>query len=153
MHAETPQQSKCGALDELVIAAAPVRDLGPGMRRTVEQVEAHGVADAPVVEGLAPAVHLCGRELCGISNERGHHARLVHTRVPESGGEFMVSSEALAQYFYVSVGNTECIVRGKGIAGHAVEGGLSAVALQPFERRLNFILEQCLCFGWLGCVV
>src|SRR5438309_5852876 len=96
MHAEAPKQRKRGTLDELVLAAAPFRDLDPSMWRAVEQVKAHGVADTPVVEILAPAVHLRGCDLRRIVDERGHHSRLVHAGIPECSGEFMVSSKTLA---------------------------------------------------------
>ena len=120
MHAETPKQCECGALDELVLAAAPLRDFGPGVRRAVEQIETHRVADAPVVEVLAPTVHLSRRDLRRIVDHRGHHARLVHPGTPEGGGEFMVSSKALTQRLHILICNAQCLVRGKSIARHPV---------------------------------
>jgi hypothetical protein len=39
------------------------------MRSAVEEMKADGVADAPIVEVTAPAVHLLGRHLPGFIDE------------------------------------------------------------------------------------
>src|SRR5918999_119548 len=44
MHREAPEQRKGGAFLELAPPLAPLRYFGPGVRRAVERVEAHGVA-------------------------------------------------------------------------------------------------------------
>ena len=142
MHGETPEQRKGRALFELAALAAPLRDLRPGVRGAVEQVEANRVADAPVVEVPAPAVHLRGRDLGRIVDERADHARLVHARVPESRGELVVTPELLAERLHVLHRHAECLVRRDGITRHAVARRLGAVALQPRERRLHLILER-----------
>ena len=56
------EQRERGALAELVALASPGRDAPPRMRRLVEQLEADGVDDAPVVEVAAPAIHLRRRD-------------------------------------------------------------------------------------------
>ena len=56
--------------------------LGPRMRRPVEQLEADGVADAPVVEVAAPAIHLRGRDVCRVVHERRRAAALRTSRCP-----------------------------------------------------------------------
>ena len=72
------------------------------MRRAVEQVEADRVADGPVVEVAAPAVHLRGRDARRLVDERRQHAGLVPAGVPERGGELVIPPEALGQLLQVA---------------------------------------------------
>jgi hypothetical protein len=108
------------AFDELVFATAPLRDLGSGVRRAVEQVETHRVAKGPVVEILGPAIRLRRRDPPGIAGERSQHTRLVHVGFPERCGKFLVVPKLLAERLNVSHRYAECVVRGDGIARHAV---------------------------------
>src|SRR5688572_33025255 len=95
MYGETCQQREGRALDELVAPAGPLRDLGPRVRRAIEQVKAHRIANGPVVEVTAPEVHLPGRDAGRLVDERRQHAGLVPAGLPKSGGELMIPSEAL----------------------------------------------------------
>ena len=141
MHAETPNQGECRTLDELPVTAAPLRDLVPGMRRPVEQIEAHRIAKGPVVEFLAPAVHLRRRDPRRIAHEGRQHARLVHAGFPERLGKLLVVPELLAECLNVLHRDAKRVVRRDGITRHAVSCRLGAVVLQPPERRLNFIRD------------
>lgn len=146
IHGQTPQQRKGRAFLEFAALAAPLRDLGPGMRRAVEQVEAQRVAHRPVVEFPAPAVHLRGGESCRITDERCQQARLVHAGVPQGGCEFVVASKLLAERLDVLHRHAIGLVRRDGIACHAIQGGLGPVGFQPLQRRPNFIIDRGLRF-------
>jgi len=61
--------------------------LGPGVRSAVEQGKAGGVADAPVVEVPASAVHLCRRDPRWLVDQRSEHAGLVPASIPQRGGQ------------------------------------------------------------------
>jgi hypothetical protein len=91
------QQREGRAHDELLFAPRPLRDLAKGVGSAVEEVEADGVADGPVVEAAAPTVHLGGRDPFGLLHERGQETGLVPTGRPESGGEFVASTEPPGQ--------------------------------------------------------
>jgi hypothetical protein len=55
MPGETRQQREGRALDELIVLVAPLRDLGPGVRRAVEEVKAQRVTEGPAVEVATPS--------------------------------------------------------------------------------------------------
>src|SRR5688572_30706424 len=69
MNSEAPQQCEGRALLELFVTFAPLCNFGPSVRRSVEQVETHCVANCPVVEILAPTVHLRRADLRRIRDE------------------------------------------------------------------------------------
>src|SRR5918993_3623921 len=97
MYGKAPQQGERRALFEFVALAAPPLDLGPGVRCAVEEVEAHCVANGPVVKVFAPPIHLGARQLRWIADEGGKHSRLVHAGVPKRGGKRLVTAQRVAE--------------------------------------------------------
>ena len=57
VHGQSPQQRKGRTLSERVSSLGPRFELVPGVRCAIEEVKAHRVTDAPVIEITTPAVH------------------------------------------------------------------------------------------------
>ena len=82
VHRQSGQQRERRAFLEFATLAGPRIDPPPRVRTTVEQVQAQRVADRPVVELPAPAVHLRDGELRGVGDEGDQQARFVDAAVP-----------------------------------------------------------------------
>ena len=112
VHGETPQQREGRALLKLVAPGAPLGDLGPRVRGAIEKVEAHRIAECPVIEVFTPSIHLSGCELLGIADEGCEHSGLVHARGPEGHSEWLAAPERLAEGLDVLHRNAVGVVRG-----------------------------------------
>ena len=79
---EAGEEREAGAAAELVVEGGPGLDHGGGAGDAVEELEAGGVDDRPVVEVGAPAVHLRGRHQGGVVDQAGDGAGLVPAGLP-----------------------------------------------------------------------
>ena len=132
------QQREAGPLLELGAPARPSAHHRPGVRRSIEQIEAQRVADRPVVEVAAPRVHLGGRRLRGIGDEGDQRPRLVPAGVPEGVGQGMVAAQAPGQRLHRRHRDAERLGRGDAVAGQAVAVLARPAALEPGKRRGDF---------------
>ena len=149
MAGEAREERKRRALDELVTLVAPLRDFGPGVRRAVEQAEAQGVADAPVVEVAAPAVHLRGGDARRLVDKRRQHPGLVPAGVPEGGGELVAAPELLRQHLDVGHRHTEGFARRDAEPRQILAIAFGALLLEPRKRRLNLLFDRLDFLDWL----
>src|SRR6266850_3001494 len=79
---ETSEQRESSPPDEFFATSGPLLDLIEGVRRTIEKKKAHCIADAPIIEILAPAIHLRGRDALRFINKRRQHARFIPAGLP-----------------------------------------------------------------------
>src|SRR5262249_6354749 len=91
------KQSKRRAFDELLAIVAPLSDFRPRVRCPIEKVKAECVTDTPIVEVVAPAIHLRSCDLRGIVDERGQQPRLIPTGIPKQSGNVVTTAKTLAQ--------------------------------------------------------
>ena len=131
------EERKGRALDELVAVRAPLGDLHPGVRRPVEQAEAHGVADAPVVEVAAPSIHLLRGDARGVVHIRRQQPRFVPSAVPQRGGELVVMAKPFPQSLNVAHRHAERLVGVDAVARKAVQRLPGGTALEGRKRRLE----------------
>ena len=95
MQREAGEEGEAGAAAELVGERGPGLDHRGCVRHAVEELEAGGVDDGPVVEVGPPAVHLVRGHLPGVIDQAGDRARLVPAGLPERGRQAVVGSEGL----------------------------------------------------------
>src|SRR5205814_2121831 len=95
---ERRQQREGGALAELVLPAGPLGDLAEGVRGAVEEVETGGVADGPVVEVPAPAVHERRGDAGRFGDQGGQEAGFESAGRPQGGGQVVLAAELPGQY-------------------------------------------------------
>ena len=105
----------------------------------VEQVKAHRVADGPVVEVAAPAVHLCRRHPRRVVDEARQQTRFVPAGVPECRGQFVVLPQVLGVLSQCAHRHAKRLVGHDRKARHAVAVGLGAMLLQPIQYVLHLV--------------
>src|SRR5262249_43487013 len=143
------EQRERRSFDELLVPFGPSCNLLPGVQRFVEQMEADRIADAPVIEITAPAIHLRGCHSRGLVEERADHTGLIPARLAERDGEFVIAAELLRERLGIGDGNSERVPRRQAVTRHAVAISLRASALEPGEREFDIVLyRHCLCHRW-----
>ncbi len=143
---QTGHQDEACPLGELLAPPRPRFDLAPGVRCAVEKMKARRIDDGPTVEVPAPALHLRRRDARRLVKERRQHAGFVPTCVPERLGEIVVSPQALGHFLQHAHRYAKRLVRGDGIARHAVARLPLALAFQLGQDRFNLFLERRLRF-------
>jgi hypothetical protein len=147
MDGEAPQQRKRRSLDELFATVRPLFDLPPRVGRAIEEGKADRVADRPVIEVAAPAVHLCGRHGSWFVHVRRERPRFVPAVVPERGGKVVTSSKPSREGLDVGHGYAEGVGRRDRVSCHPVPVRPGAMAFQPIERLLRLSLSRRLAPG------
>jgi hypothetical protein len=97
---KAPDQRKRRPFDELFPILRPLLDLAPRVRGAIEQDEAQGVADSPIVEIAAPLVHLGGGHAGGLVNVCRKKTRFVPAAPPQPLREIVTVAELLGEALY-----------------------------------------------------
>jgi hypothetical protein len=122
---------------EFAAALRPLLYFAPSMGSLVEKMKAQRVANRPVVEVAAPAVHLGRSDFCRLIHKGGEHASLVPSGLPECSSERVVASQPFAQISKSTDGDSEYLFGADGVARHAFDVALVATPLQPGKRPAN----------------
>ena len=128
---------------ELVALAAPRRGFLPGVRGAVEEHEADGIDDAPVVEVAAPAVHLRRRDEGRVVDVGGDGAGLVPARLPESQGQLVIAPEPFRHLLHGGHRHAPGFLRPDAVALVQVPADARLTqALERGERRADLSGER-----------
>ena len=112
------------------------------MRRPVEEVEAHRIADGPVVEVAAPAIHLRRRDACRIVDERRQQSRFVPPGRPERRREIVIAAETLGQLLDVRHRDAKGLRRRYPEAGRVVAVLGGTLVLEGGQRGLDLSSDR-----------
>lgn len=104
-------------------------------------MKAEGVANSPIVEVAAPAIHLGGRDPGRLIGKSRQHSSFVLTRGPQRGGEFVAAPELLREDLNVRYGNAESFAGGDAEADQIIEVPRSAFALEPGESKGDLFFQ------------
>src|SRR6185436_7346283 len=112
------------------------------MRSAVEQVKAQRIADAPVVEVPAPAVHLRRRYPIDFVDKRREHPRLIPTSLPECGGKIMASAKTFGELLDVLHRHPERLLCSNAKPGKVVPVLSGAFLFQPRQGVADLVLDR-----------
>ncbi len=115
----------------------PLRDLGPRVRRAIEQLEAERVDHAPIVEVAAPPIHLRRRDALRLVDVRRQQPRLVPAGLPQRKREIVVGPDLLRQRLDLRHPHAVGLRRHDAIAQQALAIALRAERFQRGERSFH----------------
>src|SRR5262249_5419231 len=111
------------------------------MWRAIEQVETNGVTDSPVVEVLAPAIHLRRCYALRIIEECCHHAGIKPAGFPERQGEIVISPETFSHGLHFADRHAKCFGDVDAVSRQAFAVTLTAKTLKRCKHRLDLLVE------------
>jgi len=134
--------------------AAPRRDLAKRQRRPIEQVKANRLANAPVIEVLAPLLHRRGRHAPRVIHKCRQHPGLVPPGLPERCRKLMIPPKALCQRLLIHHRNAEELGRLDAEAGEVVAVARGAFGLEvgaggltASNFRCTFLAVVTMCYA------
>src|SRR5262245_1218274 len=102
MQCKARQKRKAGPLTELIRSLGPLFHFAEGVRRLIEQLEANGIADAPIIEVGSPAIHLGWCDELRLIDERSQHSGLVPARRPQRECETVIATQLFGELLNVA---------------------------------------------------